>query len=188
MLRQVAIAMSRRARLTILELGASPDAWASQRGRDADDCIVIAQQSDESDQQFTERVSKRARRLRCEDASLESVDIYTAPRPVAPSSTERVSVIEALADQMSAGTRLTLWSNSTHAAGGAELTATLAKFAHLLVEHRIAVNPASPESELKSGIRHARPAPLRAANELSYELVGDEPSPVPRIALARKYL
>ena len=75
--------MSRRARLTVLELGASATAWASSRGLGTDDWIVVAQQSDEPAPAFGERVRQRARRLSREDAQIESVDVYTAEAELA---------------------------------------------------------------------------------------------------------
>src|SRR4051812_30624796 len=113
-LRQAAIVMTRRARLTLLELGASPTAWASHpNGQGADDCIVVAQQSDESGPQFSERVRQRAQRLRREDAFIESVDVYAGPDRDEPSSAARRSVIQDLTSHMTAGSQLTLWSAPT---------------------------------------------------------------------------
>lgn len=165
--------MSRRARLTVLELGASPSAWASHGGQGADDCIVVAQQCDETGPQFTERVQQRARRLCREDAHIESVDVYAAPRHDAPSSAERRSVIEALAQQMATGSQLTLWSTTQDTECDAELAATLAQFAELLAERQIAVNHQTCEPEMRSGVRHAIPTnPNSVPTELSYEDLG----------------
>jgi hypothetical protein len=170
MLRQFAIVMSRRARLTILELGASPIAWVSHYGHGADDCIVVAQQSDESGPQFGERVRQRARRLYREDAHIESVDVYAAPHSDAPSSAARRSIIEELATRMTAGGQLTLWSAATDAQGDTELAATLAEFAPLLANRQIAANHQTCEPELRSGVRHAIPTRTEGdAPELSFE-------------------
>ncbi len=149
--------MQRRARLTVLELGASPVAWASCRGLGADDWIVVAQTSDESVPEFTARVSQRARRLRREDARIEVIDVYAAPRSDAPSSVARRSVIEELADQMEQGGRLTLWSSSDSAQSDAELSDILAQFAPILAKRQIAMNHQTCEVEQKSGIRNAIP-------------------------------
>lgn len=165
--------MSRRARLTVLELGASPIAWTSHYGQGADDCIVVAQQSDESGPQFTERVRQRARRLCREDARIESVDVYAAPRSDAPSAAARRSVIEELASQMTAGGQLTLWSAAEDSEGDAELAATLAQFAPLLAKRQIAMNHQTCEPEARSGVRHAIPTPPPNLNsELAYDELG----------------
>jgi hypothetical protein len=162
--------MSRRARLTVLELGASPIAWASHYGQGADDCVVVAQQSDESGPQFIERVRQRARRLCREDAHIESVDVYAAPRSDAPSAAARRNVIEELGNHMTAGAQLTLWSAPDDAEGDAELAATLAQFAPLLANRQIAINHQTCEPEVRSGVRHAIPARAGSMDpELSYE-------------------
>ena len=150
--------MSRRARLTVLELGASPTAWASRHGTGADDWIVVAQQSDEPAREFSERVSARARRLCKEDAQIEAVDVYTAPAADVPSSLARRGVIEVLSDHMASGSRLTLWSDAVHdTAADAELSAILAQFQPLLAERQIAMNHQTCEREERSGVRHAIP-------------------------------
>ncbi len=150
--------MSRRARLTVLELGASPTAWASRHGLGADDWIVVAQQSDEPARDFSERVRSRAHRLRKEDAQIESVDVYTAPAGDARSSLARRGVIEALGAQMESGGRLTLWSDADHdTASDDELSAILAQFQPLLAERQIAMNHQTCEREERSGVRHAIP-------------------------------
>ena len=162
--------MSRRARLTVLELGASPIAWTSHYGQGADDCIVVAQQSDESGPQFNERVRQRARRLNREDAHIESVDVYAAPYSDARSSAARRSVIEELATRMTTGGQLTLWSAARDAEGDVELAATLAQFAPLLAKRQIATNHQTCEPEARSGVQHALPArPSCVEPELSYE-------------------
>src|SRR4051812_33469302 len=104
--------MSRRARLTVLELGASAMAWVSCHALGADDWIVVAQQSDEGAPEFTRRVRQRAQRLRKEDAQIESVDVYTGPGNDRHSSAARRQVIEDLSGEMAEGGRLTLWSGS----------------------------------------------------------------------------
>lgn len=149
--------MSRRVRLTLLELGASPFAWASHYGQGADDCVVVAQQRDESGFQFTERVRHRARRLCREDATIESVDVYASPRSDRPSCNARRSVLEELGSTMSAGGQLTLWSASGDIAGDVELAATLAQFAPLLAKRQISGNHQTCEADQPSGIRHAIP-------------------------------
>jgi len=150
--------MSRRTRLTVLERGASPTAWASCHGLGADDWIVVAQQSDEPAFEFTERIRARARRLRKEEAQIEAVDVYAAPYSDAPSSLARRGVIEALGDQMIAGGRLTLWSDSPEGSGtDAELSAILAQFGPILAERQIAMNHQACDPEERSGVRHAIP-------------------------------
>src|SRR4051812_16111361 len=104
--------MSRRARLTVLELGASPTAWASRLALGADDWVVVAQQSDEPARDFSERVRLRARRLRKEDAQIEAIDVYTAPHSDLPGSLARRTAIEELGGHVADGGRLTLWSDS----------------------------------------------------------------------------
>jgi hypothetical protein len=155
-------AMSRRARLTVLELGASATAWAASRGLGTDDWIVVAQQRDEPAPEFTERVRQRARRLRNEDACIESVDLYTAERDDAQDSAARRAVVEALGGQMEQGGRLTLWSASGDSHTDAELTAILAQFGPLLAERQIAMNHQNCQPEPRSGVRHR--APERPAN------------------------
>jgi hypothetical protein len=150
--------MSRRACLTVLELGSSATAWAASRRLGTDDCIVVAQQSDEPASVFTERVRQRARRLGREDARIESIDVYTAERRDAAGSAARVAVIEALGGEVAAGGRLTLWSASEDLRTDAELAAILAQFGPVLAERQIAMNHQSCESEPRSGVRHAVPA------------------------------
>ena len=158
--------MSRRARLTVLELGASPTAWASCRGLGTDDWIVVAQQSDEPAPEFTERVRQRARRLSKEDASIESVDVYTAAREDAQGTSARRAVIEALGSQLAEGGRLTVWSASEDSLTDAELSAILAQFGPILAQRQIAMNHQNCESEPRSGVRHAAPArPAAVAEE-----------------------
>jgi hypothetical protein len=150
--------MSRRARLTVLELGASPIAWASCHGLGADDWIVVAQQSDEPAPAFSERVTLRARRLRKEDAQIEAVDVYTAPHSDAPGSLARRGVIQALGDQMAEGGRLTLWSGATEGSlEDRELAAILAQFGPVLAERQIAMNHQTCDPDERSGVRHAIP-------------------------------
>jgi hypothetical protein len=125
--------MSRRARLTVLELGASPTAWASCHGQGADDWIVIAQQSDEPAGEFAERVQLRARRLCKEDARIEAIDVYAASSSDASSSLVRRGAIEA------------------------ELSAILAQFSPVLAERQIAMNHQACDPDERSGVRHAIP-------------------------------
>ncbi|MEO8901352.1 MAG: hypothetical protein ABI488_06585 [Polyangiaceae bacterium] len=149
--------MSRRARLTVLELGASPTAWTSCRGLGTDDWVVVAQQRDEGAPEFTERVRHRARRLTNEDARIESVDVYTASRLDERDSSARRDVVEALGGQLAPGGRLTLWSASDDAQTDAELTDLLAQFGPTLAERQIAMNHQSCESEPRSAVRHVAP-------------------------------
>jgi len=150
--------MSRRARLTVLELGASPTAWASRPGVDADDWIVVAQQSDEPAHDFSERVSARARRLSRENAQIECVDVYTAPGADMPSTQARRGVIAALSDHLMSGGELTLWSGADHdTATDEELAAILALFQPLLAARQIAMNHQTCEHNERSGVRHAIP-------------------------------
>ena len=151
--------MPRRARLTVLELGASSTAWAACRGLGTDDWIVVAQQRDEPAPEFAERVRQRARRLRKEDAQIQSVDVYTAKRRDAPGSVARRDAIEALGGQLAEGGRLTLWSASEDSHTDAELAAILAQLGPTLAERQIAMNHQSCESEPRSGVRYVAPAP-----------------------------
>ena len=157
--------MSRRARLTVLELGASQTAWASCRGLGTDDWVVVAQQRDEAAPEFTERVRQRARRLAKEDARIESVDVYTSSRPNQRDCSARRDVIEALSGQLAAGGRLTLWGVRDDPQTDAELTDILAQFAPTLALRQIALNHQTCESEPRSGIRHVAPEPTVAASE-----------------------
>ena len=150
--------MSRRTRLTVLELGAPATAWTSGQAQGADDWIVVAQQSDEPARDFTERVTLRARRLRKEDAQIEAVDVYAAPHADALRSLARRGVITALGDQMAEGGRLTLWSDSAgDAPRDAELSAMLAQLGPVLAERQIAMNHQTCDRDERSGVRHAIP-------------------------------
>jgi|GEM_PF-1281388 hypothetical protein len=164
--------MSRRARLTVLELGASSTAWAACRGLGADDWIVVAQQRDEPAPEFTERVRQRARRLCKEDAQIQSVDVYTAERHDAPGAAARREVIEALGGQLAEGGRLTLWSASEDSHTDAELAAILTQFGPTLAERQIAMNHQSCESEPRSGVRYI--APTRPAESPSVDFDFDD--------------
>ena len=146
--------MSRRARLTVLELGASATAWASCHALGADDWVVVAQQSDEKAAAFAQRVQHRAERLRKEDAQIDSVDLYTAPRADRVRSAARQAVIGALSDRIAQGGRLTLWSSRN---GEADLAAILAQFEPLLAKRQIAVNHQTCDADERSGVRHAVP-------------------------------
>ena len=150
--------MSRRARLTVLELGASSTAWASCHALGADDWVVVAQQRDEPARDFSERVTLRARRLCKEDAQIEAVDVYTAPDSDGLRSLARRGVIEALGDQMAEGGRLTLWSGcAEHSAQDQELADILAQFGPVLAERQIAMNHQTCDPDERSGVRHAIP-------------------------------
>ncbi len=164
--------MSRRARLTVLELGASPTAWASCRGLGTDDWIVVAQQRDEPAPEFTERVRQRARRLTKEDARIESVDVYTASRADEQDSSARRDVIEALGSQLAQGGRLTLWSASADSQTDAELAAILAQFGPALAQRQIAMNHQNCEAEPRSGVRHI--APVRRVAESDNDFAFDD--------------
>lgn len=160
--------MSRRARLTILERGASATAWASCSAFGADDWLVIAQQHDESTRDFAARVRHRARRLR-KDASIESIDLYTAP-PESPSATHsrRLTIVE-LGGRVAPGGRLTVWSGSSDAAGDRELSAILSQYGPLLAKRQIAMNHQMVEQEERSGVRHAIPTSPVTSDELDFD-------------------
>ena len=132
-------------------------AWASCRALGADDWIVVAQQSDEATAELTQRVRKRAQRLRKEDAEIECVDVYAGPGP--DRSGARRAVVEALGAQMATGGRLTLWSGSDDTLGDADLADILAQLAPILAARQIAVNHQTCESDERSGVRHAAPTP-----------------------------
>ena len=152
--------MSRRARLTVLELGASPVAWAANRWLGTDDWVVVAQQSDEPAREFTERVRQRARRLSKEDTRIESLEVYASPHSDAQSSAARRTVVEEVGDQIAQGGRITLWSACEDPKGDAELAAILAKFGPLLAARQIAMNHQTcdaAEPERLSGVRHSLP-------------------------------
>lgn len=148
--------MSRRARLTVLELGASPLSWASSSAPGADDWVVVAQQSDEAAADFTERVQRRARRLRREDAELEAVDVYAAPSNDVPSSSARRNVIQDLSGQMARGGHLTLW---TPVENNLDWTTILAQFGPMLAEREITISQKVCGAEPRSGVRHVAPTP-----------------------------
>lgn len=138
-------------------------AWASSPALSADDWIVVAQQADEPAGVFSERVRHRARRLRLEDASIESVDVYAAPSGTAPISAARWGVIEELGSEMAPGGSLTLWSASGDAGNDVELRQMLAEFGPMLAKRQIAMNHQACESEPRSGVRHS--IPTRDGNE-----------------------
>lgn len=145
-------------------------AWASSSAAGADDWIVVAQQQDEPAGDFTERVRHRARRLRKDDASIESVDVYAGPSASTPSAEARRSVIEELGIQMASGGSLTLWSASDDARNDAELAAILAQFGPVLAKRQIAMNRQACEPEQRSGVRHAIPTLDRhEADKLDFE-------------------
>jgi hypothetical protein len=157
--------MSRRARLTVLELGASPTAWASCHALGADDWIVVAQQRDEGAPAFTERVRHRAERLLREGAQIESVDVYAGPADDRVRSAARREVVQELSGQMAVGGRLTLWSGSNDTSADQELAAILAHFGPILAERQIAVNHQACEAEERSGVRHAIPTRQSGADD-----------------------
>lgn len=151
--------MSRRARLTVLELGASATAWASCGGLGTDDWIVVAQQHDEPAPAFSERVQQRARRLAKEDAHIESVDVYTASRADEQDASARRAVVAALGGQLTQGGRITLWSASEDVQTDADLADILAQLAPALAERQIAMNHQNCGAEPRSGVRHIAPTP-----------------------------
>jgi len=152
--------MLRRARLTVLESGASATAWASCHALGADDWIVVAQQRDEAAPAFTQRVQRRVQRLRNEGAQIETVDVYAGPDNDRLCVTARREVVRELSGQMAIGGRLTLWSGENDARGDAELAAILAQLGPILAERQIAMNHQTCEAEERSGVRHAVPTPL----------------------------
>jgi len=156
--------MSRRARLTVLESGASPTAWTACRALGADDWIVVAQQRDEAAPAFTQRIQRRVQRLRNEGAQIETVDVYAGPRNDGQCAAARREVVQALSGEMANGGRLTLWSGSDDARGDAELAAILTQLAPLLAERQIAMNHQTCDAEERSGVRHAVPTRL-ASND-----------------------
>jgi len=163
--------MTRRARLTVLELGASSLAWAACHELAPDDWIVVAQQSDEAAVAFTQRVRQRAQRLRREDAQLDLVDVYAGPGNDQLTSAARREVVEELGTQMATGGQLTLWSGPGDRHGDAELSAILAQFGPILAERQIAMQHQACEPNARSGVRHV--APLRAPDsELDFEDFG----------------
>ncbi|HEY0467160.1 MAG TPA: hypothetical protein VGC79_23330 [Polyangiaceae bacterium] len=135
-------------------------AWAACHALGADDWIVVAQQSDEAAREFTQRVRKRARRLRQEGAQLDSIDVYAGPDNERLCRAARREVIEELGGQMTTGGRLTLWSGSDDAEGNAELAAILAQFGPILAERQIAMDHHACEADERSGVRHAIPTRL----------------------------
>ena len=150
--------MSRRARLTILERGASSTAWATCPGLGADDdWVVIAQQHDESTREFAERVRQRARKLR-KHASIESIDLYIGPpNEDAGSGRSRRLAIVALGRRVATGGRLTVWSGARGADEDSQLAAILAHYGPLLAKRQVAMNHQVVELEERSGVRHAVP-------------------------------
>jgi hypothetical protein len=157
--------MLRRARLTVLESGASPTAWATCHALGADDWIVVAQQRDEAAQEFTQRVQRRVQRLRNEGAQIEAVDVYAGPDNDRVCLAARRAVVQDLSGQMAVGGRLTLWSGSDDARGDAELAAILAQFGPVLAERQIAMNHQTCEAEERSGVRHAVPTRIGGDSE-----------------------
>ena len=160
--------MSRRAHLTVLELGASATAWAASDALGADDWIVVAQQSDEAPADFSLRVRQRAQRLRKEDALLDVVDVYAGASDDQRCSAARRAVIEDLGVQMAQGGRLTLWSSSDDARGDLELADILTQFGPLLAERQIAMLHQACERVERSGVRHVAPTRLEDS-DLEFE-------------------
>lgn len=125
--------------------------WASCRGLGADDWIVVAQQSDESDRAFTQRVRERVRRLRREDAQLDSVDVFASPNR--HSAAARREVIAELSSHLVPHARLTLWSVENDAAFGDVFT----QLSPFLAEREIELNHRVCDRDERSGVRHAVP-------------------------------
>jgi hypothetical protein len=124
----------------------------------------VAQQTDEADADFTQRVRLRAQRLRKEDAQIDVIDVYAAAASGSRRSLARRQVIEELAVQLGAGGRLTVWSSANDPRGDADLAAILAQFAPILAERQIAMNHQAYEPEERSGVRHALPVRPRESD------------------------
>lgn len=165
--------MSRSARLTVLESGASATAWASRHSLRADDWIVVAQQRDEGAPAFTERVQRRARRLLNEGTQLAAVDVYAGPDRDRLCLAARREVVRELSGQMAAGGQLTLWSGWDDPSTNAELADILTQFGPVLAERQIALNHQAYEFEERSGVRHAAPSGPRTS---AFEDASDEDS------------
>lgn len=161
--------MLRRARLTVLESGASAKAWASCHALGADDWVVVAQQRDEAATAFTSRVRRRVQRLRNEGTQIETVDVYAGPDRHCAAA--RPEVVRELSSQMAMGGQLTLWSSSDDVRADAELAAILAQFGPVLAERQIEMNHQTCEApEERSGVRHA--VPTRVGNDLELDEFG----------------
>jgi hypothetical protein len=158
--------MTRRARLTILELGASAVAWASCHDLGADDWLVLAQQSDEPPPEFTERVRQRARRLCKEGAQLDSIDVFAGSDH---SATARRDALQELSGHLAAGGRLSLWSGGGDPRIDAELSELLAQLSALSVKREIVIEHQAWARDEHSGVRHAVPAPPPAASDSQLE-------------------
>lgn len=161
--------MSRRARLTILELGASSTAWSACTGLGTDDWVVVAQQRDETSREFAARVRQRARKLR-KSSSIESIDLYAAPHPDASGQRARRLTIVELGSRVAAGGRLTVWSGANDASDD-EVAAILAQYGPLLAKRQIATNHQTVDAEERSGVRHA--IPTRPETEVDDESAFD---------------
>jgi hypothetical protein len=135
-------------------------AWVSCHALGADDWVVVAQQSDEEARDFSQRVCHRAQRLCREDALIDTVDVYAGPGNDPLSSAARRQVIEELGIQLAEGGRLTLWSGSDDSRGDAELSAILTQLGPVLAKRQVAMNHQACEPDERSGVRHARPAPI----------------------------
>ena len=118
--------MSRRARLTVLELGASGLAYNPYFCRSADDWVVVAQQSDEPNREFDERVSERARRLRREDARIETIEVYAGSQREVGGGAARHAALAELASQLAPGGRMLLWPAAGRTPCDAERSDTVA--------------------------------------------------------------
>ena len=112
--------MSRRARLTVLELGASGLTYNPYFCRSADDWVVVAQQSDEPNRAFDERVRERARRLRREDARIETIEVYAGTEREVGASAARRAALEELASQLAPGGSMLLWPAAGRTPGDAD--------------------------------------------------------------------
>jgi len=155
-------------------------AWASSDARGTDDCVVVAQQSDETARDFSQRVCQRARRLRREDALIDSVDVYAGPANDRLSSAARREVIEQLGVQLATGGQLTLWAGSDDTRSTAEFSAILAQIVAILAGRQIAMKQQTFEREERSGVRHAQPKRPGAADFAFEDLLeSDSNSRVP---------
>src|SRR6478609_847144 len=128
--------MTRHARLTVLELGASAKNCASCHEYGADDWVVISQQSDENAADFTQRVRRRALRLCKEGAQLDSVDVFTGPDR--HSAAARRDIIEELSERLVEGGRVSLWPGGCDVRTEAELAELSAQWPPLLAEQESA--------------------------------------------------
>lgn len=161
--------MTRRARLTILESGASATAWASCRALGADDWIVVAQLADEAGAAFTDRVNRRVQRLLREGAEIDSVDVYAGPEKAGIDADARRAAIRDLTEKIAEGGSFTLWSSAAGTDSDPELAATLALMAPILAKRQVAVNHQAWEAEERSGVRHAVPERRRTGEDDDFD-------------------